>query len=275
MADIPDYSKKTFLIVDDMPFMLNLIHRMLRECGATHIIRAEDGASVLKMIGTVVGEVDYIIADCNMQPVNGLQLLQAVRSGANPNIPRDQPFVLLTGQRDADVVKSAMTLDVSGYLIKPVPLDKLVETLERISRTPITLKPAEYYQAIKPASMHGLEKSLQSEADEKQKISAWVVMSRANKQRNSAQIKSKIEAFKSEHTSRDGEGSVEIERMRRCDLADLADGMILAEDIHADENHILLKCGVRLTALIIAKLRELAVETQSRDYVWVGRLSRS
>jgi len=273
MTKLPDYSEKKFLIVDDMPFMLDLIHRMLKECGATTIVKAPDGATVLKMIKDDVSQVDFIIADCNMAPVNGLQLLQAIRSGVNPCIPRDQAVVMLTGQTDPGVVKSAILLDVSGYLVKPISLEKLVETIERVIKKPLKVKDSEYYRAVKLATSRGLDKLLDSDTDEQRRASVWVMLPKNSQLRADARFKSKVDLFQVEHASRDGEESVKIGKIRRCDLAALTDGMVLAEDIHADEEHVLLRRGARLTTGMIDRLRELAVESKSRDHIWVGELA--
>jgi len=245
MTKNPDYSSKKFMIVDDMPFMLNLIHRMLKECGATYITKASDGASVLKMIKDEISQVDVIVADCNMKLVNGLQLLQAIRCGVNPRIPRDQAFIMLTGQGDANVVKSSMALDVSGYLMKPVALDKLVGAIERIADDPLKVREPEYYRSIRLAVLQGLEKD-ESEQAEDPHISAWVVMSPAARRRNEGRVKAKLDAFKAEQADNVPDATLKISNIRKCDLANLQGGMILAEDLYADAEHILLKRGVPL-----------------------------
>ena len=120
MEKAPDYSSKRFLIVDDEAFMLGTIERMLKQCNAGLIIKATDGGKALRWIKDNFTQVDCIIADFNMTPINGLQLLQGIRLGVNARIPREQPFIMLTGHADTDVVKAAMALDVHGYVVKPV-----------------------------------------------------------------------------------------------------------------------------------------------------------
>ncbi len=143
-----DYAKRKFLIVDDQDFMLGLLERILKQFNAGGIIKATDGASALRSIKDDLSQVDCIISDFDMKPVNGLQLLQAVRMGVNPRIPRDQSFIMLTSHGESDVVKIALTLDVNGYLVKPVAPNKLSENLDRIFKKPVQVRDAAYYKAV-------------------------------------------------------------------------------------------------------------------------------
>ena len=268
MSDKADFSDKRFLIVDDESFMLGLIERVLKGFKAAHIAKANDGASALKAIKDDMSQVDCIISDFNMKPVNGLQLLQAVRMGVNPRIPRDQAFIMLTGHGETEVVKTALMLDVNGYLVKPVPPTKLDENLKRIFKQPIDLKDAEYYKSVdvKSAAVFNTAESSGSKA--------WVILPRASTFKNKPEIEEKIASFKTENATRDGEtGEVKIKNRRQCDLAELKESMILAESIEAEEGTVLLRKGTSLTSNMIKRLRELAVETQSRNYVWVGELA--
>ena len=271
MEKLPDYSNRKFLIVDDEPFMLSLLERMLKECGATYISKATDGASGLKSIKDNLSQVDCIISDCNMKPVNGLQLLQAVRFGLNPRIPREQPFIMVTGQGDADVVKSAIMLDVNSYLVKPVALDKLVQSLQRVFKTPQEVKEPDYYRAIKLATPHTLESMLPGGVENLKK-SPWVLMPKTGSKQHTDALKAKIAAFKAKHASRDGEQDVKIKNRRQSELSEIVEGAILAEDI-VDDGQMLLRRGTYLTHDMIDRLRELAVESQSRDCIWIGELA--
>lgn len=266
MSNAPDYSKKRFLIADDEVFMLGLLERVLRQFNAGGTVKVSDGAAALRAVKDDVSQVDCIISDFNMKPVNGLQLLQAVRAGANPRIPRDQAFIMLTGHGETEVVKTAIMLDVNGYLVKPVAPAKLAETLDRIFRKPVQVKDADYYKSI------DIKASLSfNDADAKQP-SAWVILPRASALHGKAALHEKIARFRTENATRDGLDDVKIKNRRRCDLAEMRENMILAEDIEAEEGLILLRKGTTLSETMIGRLRELAVETNSRSYVWVGDL---
>lgn len=266
MEKLPDYSSKRFLLVDDEQFMIGLVERMLKECKAGVIMKANDGGAALKTIKDNFTQVDCIIADYNMKPLNGLQLLQGVRMGVNPKIPREQPFIMLTGHGESDVVKSAIALDVNGYVVKPVALDKLVDTIEKVLKRPMEVKDAEFYRSVKVPKVH----SLGDEAGAKTK--PWTVMA-AKPFRSEAVVKTKLEALKLEHATRDGVEDVKIKNKRECAVNELLEGQILAQDIEAEEGVVLLRRGTYLTKDMIARLREIAAETSPDQTVLVGELA--
>jgi CheY-like chemotaxis protein len=114
MSKLPNYASRKFLLVDDESFMLGLIDRVLKQCQAGRILRAPNGARALDLFRSNTAQVDCIIADLNMKPMNGLEFLQAVRTGVNKKIPREQPFIMLTGHGESDAVRAAIALDVHG-----------------------------------------------------------------------------------------------------------------------------------------------------------------
>lgn len=77
----------------------------------------------------------------------------------NPRIPREQPFIMLTGHGDAEVVKTAVMLDVNGYLVKPVAKDKLEHAIARAFTQSISVRAPEYYRGLQLARVHSLDTS--------------------------------------------------------------------------------------------------------------------
>jgi two-component system sensor histidine kinase EvgS len=159
MVDKVDYAGKRFLIADDEPFMLSIIERMLAIGNPRDILKVNSGRAALELLAKDGGKFDCIISDCNMKPVNGLQFLMAVRGGMNPRIPRDQAFIMLTGHGDVEVVKTAVMLDVSGYLVKPVAKDKLEHALARALTQTINIRAPEHYRSVQLAQVHSLDTS--------------------------------------------------------------------------------------------------------------------
>jgi two-component system chemotaxis response regulator CheY len=266
MEKLPDYSSKRFLIVDDEVFMLGLIDRMLKECKAGVIMKASDGGQALRVIKDNFTQVDCIISDFNMMPINGLQLLQGVRLGVNAKIPREQAFIMLTGHGESDVVKTAISLDVSGYVVKPVALDKLVQTIDKVLAKPIEIKDAEYYRSIKLPKVPSLAE------DSVSKAKAWTVMSHGPFRRDSP-IKQKIEQLKKEHATQIGVEEIKIKNKRECAVNELLEGQVLAQDIEAEEGVVLLRRGTYLSKEMIGRLREIAAESNPNQVVLIGELA--
>jgi DNA-binding NarL/FixJ family response regulator len=148
MLELPDYKSKTFMLIDDETFMLGLVDRILKQCGAAKVLRANNGAAALAMFNGSLGPVDCVIVDLNMKPMNGLEFLKAVRTGVGKWIPRDQRVVMLTGHGNMDAVTAAGELDINGYVLKPVSTDKLVSTLDRVMNQMRVLKGADDYRKV-------------------------------------------------------------------------------------------------------------------------------
>ncbi len=268
MEKAPDFSSKRFLIVDDEAFMLGTIERMLKQCNAGLIMKASDGGKALRSVKDNFTQVDCVIADFNMKPINGLQLLQGIRLGLNARIPREQPFIMLTGHADTDVVKAAMALDVHGYVVKPVAPEKLYQTIDKVFRRPIELKDADYYRTIKlPTAQSPFGE------DKTARVGAWTILSRVKPFKNQADVEAKLEQFKREHATQDGVEAVKLKNRRQCPVNELREGQILGQDIEAEEGVILLRLGTHLTKGMVARLRELAAETEPGQVVWVGELA--
>jgi len=268
MEKAPDYSSKRFLIVDDEVFMLGTIERMLKHCNAGMIIKANDGAKALRSVKDNFTQVDCIIADFNMKPVNGLQLLQGIRVGINPKIPREQTFIMLTGHADTDVVKAAIALDVHGYVVKPVSPDKLYQTIDKVLLRPIELKDADYYRGIKlPVAQSPFGENLP------ERVIPWTILSRTRQIKRQMEVRQKLEQFKLDHATQDGVEQVKLKNRRQCPVNELLEGQILAQDIEAEEGMILIRQGTYLTKDMVARLKEIASETEPNQSVWIGELA--
>lgn len=145
-----DFATKRFLVVDDMPEMTETVIRMLKHHGASEFFRSANVEEALAIAARQ--KLDCIISDFNMTPLTGLQFLSRIRTGAQPGIPRDQRFILLTGHGEAEIVRTAMALDVNGYIVKPVSLKMLVQVVERAFSRTAPLKAASAYASVKLAA---------------------------------------------------------------------------------------------------------------------------
>ena len=67
-------------------------------------------------------KIDIIISDINLKNENGLDFIKEYRE-----INKEIPIVVLSGHKDEELLFRAMTLNLSGYLIKPVNFVSLIE----------------------------------------------------------------------------------------------------------------------------------------------------
>ena len=112
------------LLVDDEEEIRTLLSRHLRRLGYT-VEEAGDGEEALALVGTAVPDV--VVTDMAMPRLDGLGLLQALRS-----IDPDVPVIVLTGHGSLENAVQAMRERVLfDYLMKPLPDLALLEIAVR------------------------------------------------------------------------------------------------------------------------------------------------
>lgn len=109
------------LIVDDYNAVIGIIRNLLKEIGFRNVDDAANGSEALEKIKEK--EYGLILSDWKMKPVNGLELLQAIRSSGKSYA--DVPFIMVTGINSTDNVIAAKEAGVSNYIIKPFNAETL------------------------------------------------------------------------------------------------------------------------------------------------------
>ncbi len=115
------------LVVDDYKTMLRIIRNLLKQIDFHNVEDAADGHEALRKLRE--GEFGLVISDWNMQPMTGLQLLQAVR--AEPKLAHT-PFIMVTAESKADNVVAAKQAGVSTYIVKPFNAETLRDKMEKV-----------------------------------------------------------------------------------------------------------------------------------------------
>ncbi len=103
------------LVVDDTPFMISLVRGVLGAVGVNRVTAARNGAEALHLLETTQQDVAFV--DWEMEPVNGIEFVKAVRGPASPT-PR-LPLIMLTAHAATCRVLEARAAGVNEYLIKP------------------------------------------------------------------------------------------------------------------------------------------------------------
>jgi EAL domain-containing protein (putative c-di-GMP-specific phosphodiesterase class I)/CheY-like chemotaxis protein len=114
------------LVVDDEPAIARALEGLLARHGF-QVTVAHSGREAIEKTRLVA--FDVIVSDLRMPDVDGRALLRSIRAD---NL--DVPFVFLTGSPDADSAIDAVEYGAFRYLVKPVPPEKLVDTLTRAAR---------------------------------------------------------------------------------------------------------------------------------------------
>lgn len=102
------------LIVDDTLAMLVSLRRALWQLGYANILEGENGEEGLYLM-RANPDIALVISDWNMEPVDGLEFLRAMRADARF---KDVPFILASADA-ATVRKLAMVSGATVVLAKP------------------------------------------------------------------------------------------------------------------------------------------------------------
>jgi len=114
------------LVVDDSAAIRKILQRVLRQTGMAirTIHEAGDGQQALEVLES--NSVHLILTDINMPKMDGLQLLAALKAGANW---RNIPVVMITTEGGEAKVAEAVRLGAAGYVRKPFTADQIKEKL--------------------------------------------------------------------------------------------------------------------------------------------------
>ncbi len=115
---------KKVLIVDDDEDILSSIELVMRAEGATTHTVTDGNAAINACQG---GDPDAIVLDMMLPKRSGFLVLEKLKSQANAPI-----IVMITANQGKRHVAYAESLGVDAYLVKPVPLLRLVDTLVRL-----------------------------------------------------------------------------------------------------------------------------------------------
>jgi len=114
----------TLLYVEDDDELRKQFLRVLKLKFRT-VYQAVDGAQAIDIYRDK--QPNIIITDINLPKVDGLELIENIRKE-----DKETAIVIISAYSDQDKLLRAIKLGLSEYLIKPVPLKKLLLTLEEI-----------------------------------------------------------------------------------------------------------------------------------------------
>jgi two-component system, LytTR family, response regulator len=109
------------IAVDDEPPALGQMEDYILRVPFLNLVASFDNAfDTLQFLKT--NTVDLIFLDIEMEGLNGIQLL---------NVLKIRPKVVLTTAYDQYALK-AFDLDVSDYLLKPIPFERFLQAVEKV-----------------------------------------------------------------------------------------------------------------------------------------------
>ena len=113
------------VIVEDEAAIRNGMGNILKKLNPAYELvgKASNGIEGLEMIRKE--KPDLVILDIRMPDMDGLEMLKVLRGENN-----GCRAVVLTAYSDFDYAKTAIELGIENYLLKPVKLKELEETLK-------------------------------------------------------------------------------------------------------------------------------------------------
>ena len=220
---------KSVLVIDDEKFSRVIVRRALHPLD---VLEAANGAEGLQTYLTNPS-VAMILCDFNMPVMDGLKVLKAIRSGFE-GAHNAVPILMLTGNSDSALVRTALQLDVDGFIVKPISQSAIEARLKYVLTNPREVRPPKYYQGIEVDSVsERLLKTLGTFVEEKKE-----------------------------------EGPV-ITTERELKLADIPPNSLLTRDLKAPTGELLVAAGQVLSERLIRRLTELAPLGFAPKTVWI------
>lgn len=130
---IPNVSKKSVLVVDDEPGILDLVCQIL---SLKHNVRAASSAGeAWKLIA--MRTPDLILADIYMPETNGISFCKALK---DTSMTSGIPVIMMTGMNARETRISAFNSGADDFLEKPFYMDELVARVDAKLRQAIASK---------------------------------------------------------------------------------------------------------------------------------------
>lgn len=115
------------LVVEDDPVSLKILENTL-EKGGYNVFTATSGRDAINFLERN-SLVDIIISDIEMPVMGGFHLLAYLK--AESKFAR-MPVILCSASSDAETVRKSAVLGASGFLVKPVEPDHLLEKIKAV-----------------------------------------------------------------------------------------------------------------------------------------------
>ncbi|MES2073840.1 MAG: response regulator [Pseudomonadota bacterium] len=125
-------TKLHFLVVNDSPLLQQVMVSLLKEIGYLKVSEAIDGQMALRAIKTaaaVGNPVKFMITDCAMPFMDGLELIRTIRGA--PEM-KGVPILVVTEEATKDNVLAALQAGADGYVVRPFKATSLRGKVESL-----------------------------------------------------------------------------------------------------------------------------------------------
>lgn len=131
------------LVAEDNNYLRTLMMQALKALGVGNVRTVSDGGEAIEVLQLLQKDpmragmmnVDFILSNWQMSPVDGMMLLRWVRRHKESPC-RFIPFVMVTGYADKEHVAQARSLGVTEMLAKPFSVDSVAERVLQLIEKP-------------------------------------------------------------------------------------------------------------------------------------------
>jgi CheY-like chemotaxis protein len=124
-----DFSRTSFLVVDDQPFSRRLVHSMLLGFGSREVYESTNGVEAFELARSVMPSI--IITDLVMPIFDGLRFIKMVKDAQSPT--HKTPIMVLSGYLTKAAALMVRGSGADELLVKPVSPKSLYEHIVRIA----------------------------------------------------------------------------------------------------------------------------------------------
>ena len=120
--------RQTVFLVEDNHLLLLILTRMIRRLGHTVVGRAASGEEAIRGIEDVCP--DMVVMDIQLAgEITGIEAVSQIRKR------QAMPVVYLSASTDLLAAEQQRRTDCTAFLIKPVTLGQLRETIQQLARS--------------------------------------------------------------------------------------------------------------------------------------------
>lgn len=128
-----NFQHLSVLLVEDTVPMRKLVTSVLETLGVGRIHGAEHGEEGFEAF--CKENPDIVIADWHMEPVNGIEMVEKIRTeAASPN--KMVPIIMMTGYSALPRVAQARDMGVTEFLVKPFSANDLARRIAYVINKP-------------------------------------------------------------------------------------------------------------------------------------------
>ncbi len=123
------FNKNTYLYVEDDPPSRQVMNLIMRSMGVERYSAFEDSKNFLERLNTLSERPDIILLDIQMNPYNGFEILNMIRS--DPNFAQAK-IIALTASVMNEEVDQLKRAGFDGAIAKPVEFREFPFLIKRI-----------------------------------------------------------------------------------------------------------------------------------------------